>query len=37
VKAIMVAGLFLMLLQAVAELFKDIARLRGHDIPEARV
>ncbi|MDO6732026.1 TRAP transporter small permease subunit [Marinovum sp. 2_MG-2023] len=36
-KAIMVLGLFLMLLQAISELFKDIARLNGHDIPEARI
>jgi TRAP-type mannitol/chloroaromatic compound transport system permease small subunit len=36
VKLIMVTGLFLMLLQATAELFKDIARLAGHDIPEVR-
>ena len=32
VKAIMVLGFFLMLLQAVSELFKDIARLRGIEI-----
>jgi TRAP-type mannitol/chloroaromatic compound transport system permease small subunit len=35
VKAIMIAGIFLMILQAVSELFKDIARLAGHEIPEA--
>lgn len=34
IKAVMVVGLVLMLLQAVAELFKDIARLAGHDIAE---
>ena len=27
----MVTGIFLMLLQAVSELFKDILRLMGHD------
>jgi len=32
VKTIMVAGFSLMLLQAVSELFKDIAHIRGHDI-----
>ncbi len=32
IKSIMVAGIFLMLLQAVSELFKDILRLRGHDM-----
>ena len=32
VKAIMVLGFFLMLLQALSELFKDIARLRGIEI-----
>jgi TRAP-type mannitol/chloroaromatic compound transport system permease small subunit len=35
VKVIMIAGIFLMILQAVSELFKDIARLAGHEIPEA--
>ena len=35
IKSIMVAGIALMLLQAVSELFKDILRLRGHDIPRA--
>ncbi len=29
IKTIMCTGLFLMLLQAIAELFKDIARIRG--------
>ncbi|MGV6804266.1 MAG: TRAP transporter small permease subunit [Ruegeria sp.] len=33
IKVIMVLGLFLMLLQAVSELFKDILRLKGDDIP----
>ncbi|WP_298934587.1 TRAP transporter small permease subunit [uncultured Ruegeria sp.] len=33
IKVIMVVGLFLMLLQAISELFKDILRLRGEDIP----
>ena len=32
IKSIMVAGIALMLLQAVSELFKDILRLRGHDL-----
>lgn len=32
VKSIMVLGFFLMLLQAISELFKDIARIRGHEI-----
>ena len=36
IKAIMLAGIILMLLQAVSEFFKDIARLAGHEIPEAR-
>ncbi|SLN41430.1 Tripartite ATP-independent periplasmic transporters, DctQ component [Roseovarius albus] len=35
-KLIMVSGIFLMLLQAVAEFFKDVARLSGHEIPEVR-
>lgn len=35
VKTIMVVGFFLMLLQAISELFKDIARLRGQDIGAA--
>ena len=33
IKAVMCAGIFLMLLQSVAELLKDIARLRGVEIP----
>ncbi|NOD74609.1 MULTISPECIES: TRAP transporter small permease subunit [unclassified Ruegeria] len=33
IKVIMVVGLFLMLLQAISELFKDILRLKGDDIP----
>ncbi len=32
IKAIMVFGLFLMLLQAIAEFFRDIGRIRGEDI-----
>ncbi len=32
VKALMTFGIFLMLLQAVSEFFKDIARIRGHEI-----
>lgn len=32
VKAMMTFGIFLMLLQAVSEFCKDIARLKGHDI-----
>lgn len=36
IKAIMVLGFFLMLLQAVSELFKDIARLKGHEIEAER-
>jgi len=36
VKAIMIAGLFLMLLQALSELIKDIARATGRDIPEVK-
>ncbi|MEM7075801.1 MAG: TRAP transporter small permease subunit, partial [Pseudomonadota bacterium] len=36
IKLIMVLGFFLMLLQAVSELFKDIARLRGEEIGVAR-
>ena len=35
-KAIMIMGLFLMLLQALSELFKDIARATGHEIAEAK-
>ncbi|MBY6084282.1 MULTISPECIES: TRAP transporter small permease subunit [Ruegeria] len=33
IKVIMVVGLILMLLQAISELFKDILRLKGDDIP----
>lgn len=36
VKSIMVAGFFLMLLQAISELFKDIARIRGEEIGVTR-
>ncbi len=36
VKAIMITGLTLMLLQALSELIKDIARVIGRDIPEAK-
>ena len=36
VKVIMIVGLFLMLLQALSELIKDIARALGHDIPEVK-
>lgn len=36
IKSIMVLGFFLMLLQAVSELFKDIARIKGHEIGVAR-
>ena len=36
VKTIMVIAIFLMLLQAISELFKDILRLRGEDIPGPR-
>jgi TRAP-type mannitol/chloroaromatic compound transport system permease small subunit len=32
IKLIMIIGIFLMLLQAVSELFKDILRLRGEEI-----
>lgn len=32
IKSIMVFGIFLMLLQAISELFKDILRLRGEDM-----
>ena len=32
VKTIMVVGFFLMLLQALSELFKDVARIKGHEI-----
>lgn len=36
VKSIMVLGFFLMLLQAISELCKDIARLKGHEIGVVR-
>lgn len=36
IKAIMIVGLFLMLLQAVSELIKDLARAMGHDLPEPK-
>ncbi len=36
VKAIMVFGFFLMLLQAISEFFKDIARINGQEIGAAR-
>lgn len=36
VKAIMIAGIFLMLLQALSELIKDLARAMGHDLPEPK-
>jgi len=32
IKFIMLAGFFLMLLQAISEFFKDIARIRGEDL-----
>ena len=32
IKAIMLVGIFLMLLQAVSEFFKDILRIQGHDM-----
>lgn len=32
IKSIMVAGIFLMLLQAISEFLKDILRLKGHDM-----
>ena len=32
IKAIMVVGIFLMLLQTLSELFKDILRIKGHDM-----
>ena len=37
IKAIMILGLFLMLLQALAELIKDIARALGRDLAELKV
>jgi len=36
IKIIMIIGLFLMLMQAISELFKDIARALGHEIAEAK-
>lgn len=36
IKVIMIVGLVLMLLQALSELFKDIARARGLEIAEAK-
>ena len=36
VKALMILGFTLMLLQAISELFKDIARLLGHEIGVSR-
>lgn len=35
IKAIMIVGIFLMLLQALSELFKDITRLRGVPVVRA--
>ncbi|MEL6621054.1 MAG: TRAP transporter small permease subunit [Pseudomonadota bacterium] len=32
IKAIMLVGIFLMLLQAIAEFFRDILRIKGHDM-----
>ncbi|MEO9827108.1 MAG: TRAP transporter small permease subunit [Paracoccaceae bacterium] len=32
IKAIMLVGIFLMLLQAISEFFKDILRIKGHDM-----
>ena len=32
IKAIMLVGIFLMLLQAISEFFKDVLRMRGHDM-----
>jgi len=37
IKAIMIVGISLMLLQALSELIKDIARATGRDIPEAKL
>jgi len=37
IKVIMVVGLFLMLLQAISELFKDILRLKGDNIPREAI
>lgn len=36
IKAIMIVGLFLMLMQAISELIKDLARALGHDIAEPK-
>lgn len=36
IKTIMIIGLFLMLLQAISELIKDIARALGHEIAEVK-
>ncbi|MCC1494716.1 TRAP transporter small permease subunit [Cognatishimia sp. F0-27] len=36
VKTVMIVGLTLMLLQALSELVKDLARATGHDIPEVK-
>lgn len=36
VKAIMILGLFLMLMQVLSELIKDLARALGHDLPEPK-
>ena len=35
IKVIMIVGIFLMLLQAVSELFKDLLRLGGHEVEVA--
>ena len=32
IKAIMLVGIFLMLLQAISEFFKDVLRINGHDM-----
>ena len=37
IKLIMLSGLFLMLLQSLSELAKDILRLKGHDIPREAI
>ena len=34
IKSIMVLGIFLMLLQAISEFFKDILRIQGHEMGE---
>lgn len=34
IKSIMVIGIFLMLLQSISELFKDLLRIAGHDMGE---